>query len=323
MHKPSFYDPSKVGTLFLPDLGKVESEADTLSINASSKDAAGKKVALMIIDMQVDFCHKTGTLYVPGSEDDIKRLITFILKWMENITSVFASLDSHLLFQIFYRTWWQLTNGQKPDIFTEIYKTMPSSMAKHAFAKCINDGDIRPVIDPVFSIDYTSTLMQQANKPLCIWPYHTMLGTPGQAIDPALYEILAFHSFARKTQLNFLQKGQIPQTEMYGVLSPEVKIPQHKQGGFNTDFLNLLMKHDKVLFAGQAKSHCVLASLAQIYEFFKNDKATLGKIYILEDCMSSVKHPAIDFEAIAAAAFDTFRNSGINIVKSTELDLLA
>lgn len=319
MYVPSFYDDKLIGTLFLPRLDKVEAEADSMSLKASASDKVGQRIALMIIDMQIDFCHKHGTLYVPGAEDDIRRLIQFILREIEKITSTFASLDSHLLFQIFYRTWWQLANNQKPELYTEIYKDSPTN--KHALTKSISDGDVKPLIDPIWSIDYAETLMNQANKPLCIWPYHTMLGTPGQALDPVLYEILALHSFARKTQLNFLQKGQIPQTEMYGVLSPEVKIPKHKQGGFNTDFLTMLMKHDKVIIAGQAKSHCVLASIYQIYEYFKNDKDTLQKIYILEDCMSSVQHPVIDFEAIAQNAFNTFRNSGINIVKSVDLTL--
>lgn len=319
MYVPSFLDDKLIGTLFLPRLDKVEAEADTMSLKASAADKAGQRVAMMIIDMQIDFCHKHGTLYVPGAEDDIRRLIQFILREIEKLTSIFASLDSHLLFQIFYRSWWQLMSRQKPETFTEIYKDAPAN--KHALAKSISDGDIQPTIDPLWSIEYVETLMKQANKPLCIWPYHTMLGTPGQALDPVLYEILAFHSFARKSQLNFLQKGQIPQTEMYGILSPEVKIPKHKLGGFNVDFLTMLMKFDKVLVAGQAKSHCVLASLYQIYEYFKNDRDTLSKIYILEDCMSSVQHPVIDFEKIARDVFDLFRNSGINIVKSVDLTL--
>ena len=319
MFKPHFYDANKVGTLFLPRFPEVEKEADTLNIPASTSDPLGRRVALMIIDMQVDFCHKDGTLYVPGAEDDIRRAIAMILANMDKITSIFASLDSHLLFQIFYRTWWQLQNKQKPDVFTEIYKdTRPS----HSLAKSIEQNEIRAILDPINSINYTGTMLTQANKPLCIWPYHTMLGTPGQALDPALFEVLAYHAFSRKSQLNFLQKGQIPQTEMYGILSPEVKIPKHPQGGFNTDFLNILMKHDIVYVLGQAKSHCVLETLRQIHDFFtKTDPTVLNKLFIVEDCMSSVKHPAIDFEAIANAQFDKFRASGINIVKSVDVKL--
>ena len=35
-------------------------------------------VHLLLIDMQVDFCHENGSLYVPGAEGDIRRTIEFI-----------------------------------------------------------------------------------------------------------------------------------------------------------------------------------------------------------------------------------------------------
>ena len=318
--RPTFYDQSKVGTLFLPRIKQVEKEADSLQLSAAANDKPGNRIALLIIDMQIDFCHQLGELYVPGAEEDIRRLCSWILDNIEKLTAIFGSLDSHLLFQIFFRSWWQLQNGQKPDYFTEVYKDEPAN--RHSLTKCINNGEIRPSIDPIASIDYTEKLMAQANKPLCIWTYHTLIGFPGQALDPALAEVLAYHAFARKSQLNFLQKGQIPQTEMYGILCPEVKIPTHKQGGFNTDFLNILAKYDKLIVAGQAKSHCVLATLLQMYNFFlSTDKSVLKKIVIFEDCMSSVKHPAIDFESITQKEFDKFRNDGINIVKSTDYKL--
>lgn len=305
MYNTKFYDPAKVGTLFLPRLAEVEVEADSLSIASSAADK--NRIALLMIDMQIDFCHQNGSLYVPGAEDDIRRLITFILNNMDKITSMYASLDSHLLFQIFFRSWWRTAKNEKPAYFDAITKS------------AIEAGQYQPVVDPIASIDYTDKLESNAKKQLMIWTYHTMIGTPGQAMDPALYEILAYHGFARKSQPNFLQKGSIPQTEMYGILCPEVKISTHKQGGFNTDFLNILMKHNKVIITGQAKSHCVLESIKQIYNFFgKTDPDVLKKIYIFEDCMSSVKHPVVDFEAIAKAEFEVFSKAGMNIIKSTD-----
>jgi nicotinamidase/pyrazinamidase len=304
-YKPSFYDASKIGTLFLPRIADVEKEADALSVSASVNDKT--KIALMIIDMQIDFCHKNGTLYVDGAEGDIERLITFILNNLDKLTTIFASLDSHLLFQIFYRSWWRAKNNLKPDVYSEIAKA------------AMDAGDFHAIIDPVKSIDYETALEANSKKKLMIWPYHTELGTPGQALDPSLYEILAFHSFARKSQLNFLQKGLIPQSEMYGILKPEVPVPGHKQGGFNVDFLNLLMKHDKLIITGQAKSHCVLESIIQIHDYFsKSNPDVLKKVYIFEDCMSSVKHPLVDFEAIAQAEFTKFKKAGMNIIKSVD-----
>jgi nicotinamidase-related amidase len=105
---------------------------------------------------------------------------------------------------------------------------------------------------------------------------------------------------------------------MYGVFSPEVKVPKNPRGGINTIFLNLLGKYDKLLVFGEAKSHCVLESLRQLTEFFKDQPEVLNKMYIMEDCMSSVKHPSIDFEAIAKDSFAKFKKQGLNIVKSTD-----
>jgi nicotinamidase-related amidase len=173
-------------------------------------------------------------------------------------------------------------------------------------------------VNPVWSIDYLENLEKHANKPLCIWPEHTMLGTPGHALSPALYEVCYFHAIARKSQISFQVKGDIPESEMYGVFKPEVDVPQNLKGGINTNFLKILDKHDKIVIMGEAKSHCVLESIRQLVTFFKDQPETLSKMYILEDCMSSVRHPMIDFEAIATAEFDKFKKQGVNIVKSKE-----
>lgn len=311
--QPTFYDAAKVGTVYeprWPDILQAGLEARK-DVVPAAKDKIGQKVALLSIDDQVGFCNQdVGTLYVPGAEDDIRRGIDFLFKNLEHFTSLYASLDTHLAYHIFYSLWWMDKSGKLPDPFTLIP------------VQDVENGTWMPTVDPVESVKYVKELKAQGNKDLCIWPFHTMLGTLGHIMDPALYEAFFYHAVARRTQTVFLTKGMINNTEMYGILSPEVRKPNHPQGGFNTDFLKMLMNHDKLFIMGQAKSHCVLASIIQIHDYFKDDDPDiLKKVYILEDCMSSVQHPQVDFEAIAQAAFDTFRNSGINIVKSTDVDL--
>jgi nicotinamidase/pyrazinamidase len=308
MVRPKFYDEKKVGTIYTPRFDEIVAEAATTPAIPSSKDRPGQRVAILDIDMQIDFCHEpVRRLYVPGAENDIRRSIEFILANFDKITTIFASLDTHLMYQIFYSEWWMNKKGEHPTPFTMIT------------ADAVDKGEWMPTQDPINSINYVKSLKTQGNKDLCIWPYHTMLGTIGQALDPALFEIYFYHAKIRRTQTTFLQKGIIPQTEMYGILSPEVQIPTHPMGGFNTSFLKLVMDHDKTVIRGQAKSHCVLESLKQIYNYFINSNPeVLKRIYILEDCMSSVVHPAVDFEALTQVEFNTFRNSGINIVKSTD-----
>ncbi|MBN2532424.1 MAG: cysteine hydrolase family protein [Spirochaetales bacterium] len=306
MITPKFYNDKKIDEIYLPRFGEIKEEAYKLDIKPSAKDKAGEKTAALLIDFQIDFCNKAGSLYVPEAEIDISNSIQFILKNFEKITTVYPTLDTHIAFQIFYGLWWLDENNHHPAPFTIITKDD------------VEKGKYKPVVKPVWSLDYIKNLEDNANKPLCIWPEHTMLGTPGHALVPALYEICYFHSITRKSQTSFQVKGDIPETEMYGVFSPEVKVPQSSKGGINTNLLKILGTHDKIVVMGEAKSHCVLESIRQLVDFFQDQPETLSRIYILEDCMSSVQHPDIDFEAIANKEFDTFRKKGLHIVKSTD-----
>jgi nicotinamidase-related amidase len=306
--RPSFFDEKKIGQLYVPNLTKVKEEAARVTAKPSVKDKPGEKVAALLIDCQVDFClaPPIGNLYVDGAEVDMFRIIDFIFNNLEKITTIYPTLDTHLVFQIFYGYWWIDENGKHPAPFTAITSSE------------IENGKYKPVIDPIWSLDYVRSLEKQANKPLMIWPEHTMLGTPGHALVPSLYEVAYYHAAVRKSQISFQIKGDVPETEMYGVFSPEVKVPKNPRGGINTAFLNLLGKYDKLLIMGEASSHCVLETLRQLADFFKNQPEVLNKMFIFEDCMSPVKHPAIDFAAIVKTEFAKLKKQGLNIVKSTD-----
>lgn len=261
-----------------------------------------------MIDAQIDFIHPppVGSLCVPGAVADTVRTVDFIYKNAAEISSIVASLDSHLAFQIFYPTWWMNEKGEHPAPFTLI---APDDIAR---------GTWRPVLDPTWSVDYVNKLATTAKKALCIWPYHTMVGSIGHALDPALFEAITYHAAARKSQPVFLSKGSIPQTEHYSVLEPEVKYSKHPQGGLNTGLLDTLAKNDLVYVAGQAKSHCVLESMRSMLNYFDREPDVIAKLRLLTDCTSSVVHPAIDFDAMAEAELRGFAAKGVKLVKSTE-----
>ena len=301
---PTVYSPKKVGTLFTPDVARATSQGSKLGLAPAARDA--KKVALVLIDAQIDFIHASGSLCVPGAVDDTRRTIEFLYANVERISTIVASLDSHLAFQIFYPTWWVDENGDNPPPFTLIG---PDDLAK---------GRFRPLFDPAWSIDYVGELAKTAKKALCLWPYHTMIGGVGQAVDPSLFEAISFHAAARRAQPVFLSKGSIPQTEHYSVLEPEVKFPRHPQGGLNATLLDALGRHDLVYLAGQAKSHCVLESLRSMVSYFEHEPAVLGKLRLLGDCTSSVAHPDIDFDQIAEAEIAKFVARGVKVVRSTD-----
>ncbi|MCA9946964.1 MAG: hypothetical protein KC449_25965, partial [Anaerolineales bacterium] len=161
-------------------------------------------------------------------------------------------------------------------------------------------------------------LEQEAKKQLTIWPYHVMIGSIGNALDPELFTAVLYHSIARKTQPTWLTKGSIPLTEHYSIIQPEVPVPNHPMGGKNKPFLDTLAQADVVVIAGEAESHCVLETVEDLVEDFSSQPEALQKIYFLRDCTSPVLHPDVDFHAIAQARFADFAKQGVNFIDSTD-----
>ncbi|MFZ0543969.1 MAG: hypothetical protein WAM60_00930 [Candidatus Promineifilaceae bacterium] len=304
---PSFYDPNRIGTLFYPDVAQIAAEAGANNLSPAADDQT--RVHLLIIDMQIDFCHDNGTLYVPGAQDDIRRLTEFIYQHGERISSITCSLDSHLPFQIFHPVWWADRTGNHPAPFTII--THDDLLA----------GKWRPLIAPTWSMSYVQKLEEGAKKELVIWPYHVPIGGIGNALDQELWSAVFWHSIARKSQPNWLTKGSIPQTENYSIIQPEIPVPDHPQGGPNTAFLDLLERNDVILVAGEAESHCVLETVEDMVEAFSSKPDILSRIYLLQNCTSPVIHPEVDFHAIAQAHFEGFKEQGVNFINSTDTDL--
>lgn len=301
---PSFYDPSRIGTLFYPDVARIAAEAAAAGLPPASNDA--QEVHLLLIDMQVDFCHPGGSLYVPGALDDIRRTIEFIYRYAERITRITCSLDSHLPAQIFAPTWWTNSGGQHPAPFTIIS------------AEDVRRGVWRPRFQPAASLRYVEELEGRHKKQLCIWPYHVQIGSLGNALDPELWSAVFWHALARQTDPHWLTKGSVPLTEHYSILQPEVPVPDHPAGGKNQNFLDLLTRADKILIAGEAESHCVLETVEDLVEEFGDRPEMLRKIYFLRDCTSAVQHPEIDFHALATARLAEFAALGVNFIASTD-----
>ena len=300
---PDFYDPSRIGALFYPDKAAIAAAA--LETNFAPAAADVFKTHLVIIDMQVDFCHPQGSLHVPGSLGDIQRLTEFIYRNAGIITQITCSLDSHLPFQIFHPAWWADANGAYPAPFPLIPW------------EDIKQGKWRPLIAATASANYVQQLESQAKKQLTIWPYHVMIGSVGNMLDQELWSAIFWHSLARKSQPAWLAKGSLPLTEHYSIIQPEVPMPDHPLGGKNQAFLDSLAAADAIVIAGEAASHCVLETVEDLVEDFGSDPETLRKIYFLRDCTSPVRHPEVDFQAIAQARFAEFAQMGVNFIDST------
>ena len=133
---PAHYDPRRVGTLYPPDVATATAAGERAGLSPAVRDT--RKTALVLIDAQIDFIHPApiGTLAVPGAVEDTRRTAEFLYRNANRISTVVASLDSHLAFQIFYPTWWVDARDAHPSPFTVIG---PDDLARGAW---------RPVLDP-------------------------------------------------------------------------------------------------------------------------------------------------------------------------------
>lgn len=304
---PDFYNPDRVGTLLYPDKSAIATAAKSAGLPPASDD--DRQVHLLIVDMQIDFCHTEGSLYVPGAEDDIRRIIDFIYRNGEAISQITCSLDSHLPQQIFSPNWWTDGEGNHPQPYTVIA------------AEEVEDGRWQPLRMPEWSRRYVHELERQSKKQLMIWPYHVLIGSMGHILDPELWSAVVWHSLARSVEPHWLVKGSVPQTEFYSLFQPEVDVPDHPEAAKRQGLLDTLAKADAVYVAGEAESHCVLESLEDIVAEFSPQRELLEKVHVLQDCTSPVEHPEIDFHAIAQERFAEFAEQGVRFVNSTDVNV--
>ncbi|HEX8995164.1 MAG TPA: hypothetical protein VF812_03970 [Ktedonobacterales bacterium] len=263
--------------------------------------------ALVLVDYQHDFIHPMGTLAVPGARDDVARLLSWFYANAGAITHIYASLDTHLPSHIFYSAWWiDPRTGAHPDPFTTIT------------VEDVEERRWTPVTQAEWSERYVRLLRRDSKKDLMIWPPHTMDGTAGHSLAPALSEAIAWHSAARRVQPTYLSKGRTERTEFYGIFGAEIPDPDDPASGLNTRLMDAVMSHDRVYLAGEAKSHCVLETLRQLSARYSDQPETLRRLYVLADCMSSVAHPVIDFDALANTTLDEMRQRGVRIVSSAD-----
>lgn len=261
-----------------------------------------EKVMFLAIDVQNDFMDK-GALGVPGAHEDVERMTRFIYDNMDYISKIAVSIDTHIPHQIFHPCWWIDENGNNPDPYTVI--TLSD----------LDAGKYRAIINPLKSREYVENLEKNGKKVLCVWPYHCIQGTFGNTLENQFSNMVYFHSVAKKTVPERLVKGYDPLSEMYGIFRKEYDYGKNE---INLNILNKMEEYDKIIIAGEAKSHCVLESVKQMLEYYEKRPEITSKVFILEDCMSSIP----GYEAETDQTFENFKKKyHVNIVKSTEFSL--
>lgn len=280
------------------NLNPIVTFGQTEKIAPASADK--KKTLLLAIDIQNDFMEDIGSLGVKGSREDVKRLTQWMYNNIASITEVICSLDCHSMMQIFHPLWWRDKNGQQPHPYTTITY---DEVAQGEWTAANGETER--------SLEYLYNLEKDNKKQLCIWPYHCLEGSFGGQLEREFSKMLYFHASARNTAPTLVYKGQNPYSEMYGIIKAEYD----KENYINQTILDAISEYDLIYIAGEASSHCVLASLTQILEHFGDNKTITSNIILLEDCMS----PIAGFEENTLQQFKELQEEyGIRIRKSTD-----
>ncbi len=326
---PPHFDPSRVGDVwqvpYLDLASAAEAWAEQHKITAAAADE--RRIGLVLVDTQVSFCVPGSDLFVAGRSgrgavEDNTRLCVFIYENLHTISEISATLDTHTAMQIFHPVFWVDEAGEHPAPHTEISAAQVERgvwRVNRAVAKSVGEEDVDKL--ERHARHYVRSLARSGKYPLIIWPYHAMLGGIGHALVPALEEACFFHTIARSCQTVFEAKGDNPLTENYSVLGAEVldRADGTPLARKNTSLIERLLNFDAVIVAGQAKSHCVAWTIADLLdEIVARDKRLAGKVYLLEDCTSPVVVPGVvDFTDQADRAFERFVSAGMNAVRST------
>jgi nicotinamidase-related amidase len=328
---PQHFEAAKVGQVWrVPYQERATAAkdwAEKYNIQSSGEDTT--RICLLLIDVQNTFCIPDFELFVGGKSgmgavEDNVRLCEFIYRNLGVISAIAPTMDTHTAMQIFHPVFWINEAGEHPtpaattitpeDIQQGKWKVNP------AVANSLASGDYSRL--EKHALHYVKQLSDAGKYPLTVWPYHSMLGGIGHALVSAVEEALFFHCIAQNSQTRYEIKGNNPLTENYSILRPEVL--QGDNGltiaEMNTGLIQYLWEFDRVIIAGQAKSHCVAWTIADLLtEIQQKDASLAKKVYLLEDCTSPVVVPGIvDYTEQADEAFKRFAAAGMHLVKSTQ-----
>ncbi len=335
---PGFFNPANAASFaYSPNQGDVRVAAQQFvrQHGINPVKPTDFKVELAIIDGQKDFCFPEGSLFVAGRSgrgaiDDSVRIAEFIYRNVDIITGITTTLDTHFAFQIFFPSFWTTSDGgpvmphtviSADDVASGKYKPNINMMSALPELKGNYGWLCKQVLHYCRELEKTGKLM------LYIWPEHCILGSDGHPLVGVIHEARMFHAYVKGVQSISEIKGGLTLTENYSVFSPEV-LTRHDGGSpiahKNHGLIKRLITNDRLVFLGQASSHCVASSIRDFLGAIAHDPDLVKKVYVVEDCMSAVTVPdgkggfVLDCTDIANKALDEFRAAGMYVVKSTD-----
>jgi nicotinamidase/pyrazinamidase len=262
-----------------------------------------QRIALLIIDPQIDFCDPDlGALYVPNAEHDMRRLAIMIRRLKDKVEAIHVTLDSHHFVHIAHPIFWKDMRGNHPQPFTRI--TL-SEVEEGRWTTTQPEMHHR-------GLAYVRQLEQNGRYELTIWPPHCLIGSPGHAVFPELFAALTEweQQFA---VVDYVPKGSNIFTEHYSAIQADVPDESDPGTQLNTRLILALEKADLIVIAGEARTHCVAHTVRDIANNF-SDKSFTQKLVLLTDAASDIH----GFEAHAQSFLDEMIGRGMRISTTTE-----
>jgi nicotinamidase/pyrazinamidase len=146
-----------------------------------------------------------------------------------------------------------------------------------------------------------------------VWPVHCEIGTWGHSVHAAVRAAYNEWEEANAAVVHKVFKGSNPWTEHFSAIQAEVPDADDADTQLNAGFLERLATADLVLFAGEAGSHCVRATVEHVVDNWPAGE--LGRLVLLTDCMSAVS----GFAAQYAGFLKDMRQRGVRLSSAAEV----
>lgn len=235
-----------------------------------------KKVHLLIIDPQNDFCDPSGALYVAGADKDMERLAKFIRSKGHLFEDISCTVDSHQTVHIAHPIFWIDSKGKHPSPFTQI----TADDVRNGRWTTKNPGW------HALGLNYVEQLEKHGRYQLFIWPPHCIIGSRGHGLVPAVSDALIEWETRNFAGVDYVTKGSNFATEHYSAVQADVPDDNDASTKLNTDLIARLSNADEILITGEALSHCVANTVTDIANTFGDDN--IKKFVLLTDTSSNV-----------------------------------